>query len=230
MSASGPTRSPINVVDLRQAKQPDGSIKTTAKVTARENLGLGDMDIASPDTMLLGETRTVRLRLSPSQQIASATPVPAPGKTPDLPSFVFRFGGNIDLYLVMYAELRTLAFDVDKTGPVRRDISSTTPAVWDWIISPRSPGQQALAIEISIPAVVNGVGSELATLQDVPLVVNVQSPAPTRVPLAERVGESITNNAGAIIVALIGLVGTLVGVLVKLRTDEAKDAGKKSRK
>jgi hypothetical protein len=224
-----PTNSPITIIDLSQTKQPDGSIKTTAQVTAQENLGLGQMEIASPGTMLMGETRTIRLRVSPSQQIASATSVPAPGKTPDLPAFVYKFGGNIDLYPIMFAELRTLSFDVDKQGPIRRDVTPNTPAIWDWIVSPRSPGRQELAIEISIPAVINGVDSQLSTLQDVPIAIEVQSPVPTPVPLSERIGESLVANSGAIIVALIGLVGTLVGILMKMRSDQDKDAKKRKK-
>ncbi len=224
-----PTNSPITIIDLNQTKQPDGSIKITGQVTAQDNLGLGQMEVASPDTMLMGETRTIRLRVSPSQQIASATSVPAPGKTPDLPAFVYKFGGNIDLYPVMFAELRTLSFDVDKTGVIRRDVTPNTTAVWDWIVSPRSPGRQELAIEISIPAVIDGVDSQLSTLQDVPIAIQVQSPVPTPVPLNERIGESLAANSGAIIVALIGLVGTLVGILVKMRSDQDKDTKKRKK-
>jgi len=226
----GPTRAPITVVDIQQSKQPDGSIKTTANVTAEDNLGIGQMEVASPDTMLMGETRTIRLRISPSTALASSTPVAAPGKTPDLPNFVYRFSGNVQLYPVMIAELRTLAFEVDKPGPIRRGITPNIPATWDWIIGPRSPGRQELAIEISIPAVVNGVDSELTTLQDVPIAIVVQSPTPTPVSVATRLGESITNNASAIVVALIGLIGTLIGILVKMKSDQDKAAPKKSKR
>ena len=228
--AAGPTNSPITVVNLQQNRQPDGSIKTTASVTAQENLGLGQMEVASPETMLMGETRAIRLRISPAASIASSTPIAAPGKTPDLPKFVYKFGGNVDLYPIMIAELRTLSFQVDKPGPIRRDVTPNIPVTWDWLVSPRSPGQQDLAIEISIPAVINGVDSELTTLQDVPLMIQVQSPAPTQVPFGERLGESLVNNSGAIIVALIGLVGTLIGILVKMRADQDKAAPKKSKR
>jgi len=54
----------------------------------------------------------------------------------------------------------------------------------------------------------------------------VQTPTPTPVPFGEQLGESIVNNSGAIIVALIGLIGTLVGILVKMRSDQDKDAKK----
>jgi hypothetical protein len=226
----GPTRSPIKVMDIQQNRQPDGSIRTTASVTAQDNLGLGQMEIASPDTMLMGETRTIRLRISPATSLASGTPIAAPGKIPDLPNFVYKFGGNVNLYPIMIAELRTLSFDVDKPGPIRRDVSPSVPVTWDWLVSPRSTGRQELAIEISIPAVINGVDSELSTLQDVPVAIVVQSPTPTPVPLGDRLGESIANNSGAILVALIGLIGTLVGILVKMRSDQDRGAPKKSRK
>jgi len=227
---TGPTRAPITVVNLQQAKQPDGSVKTTAKVTAEDNLGLGQMEVASPDTMLMGETRTIRLQISPATQLVSSTPVAAPGKTPDLPKFVYRFSGNVQLYPVMIAELRSLSFKVDRPGPIRRDLSPNVQAVWDWLVSPLSPGRQELAIEISIPAVINGIDSQLNTLQDVPVTIIVQTPAPTPVPLSDQLATSIANNAGAIVVALIGLIGTLVGILVKLRSDRDKDAPKKPRK
>lgn len=227
---SGPTRSPIAVVDVRQSRDVNGNIKTTASVTTQDNLGLGQMEVASPETMLMGEARTISLRVSPAQQLASSTPVASPGKTPDLPKFVYKFGGNIELYPIMIAELRTLSFDVDQKGPIRREVSPNVPATWNWIVSPRSPGRQDLAIEISIPAVINGVDSELSTLQDLPIEIVVQMPTPTPVPLADRLGESVASNSGAIIVALIGLIGTLVGVLVKVRSDQGKAARKRSKR
>lgn len=227
---TGPTAAPITIVNLQQARQPDGSVKTTANVNAPDNLGLGEMNLASPDTMLMGETRTIRLQMSPAGQLASTTPVASPGKTPNLPQFVYKFGGNIQLYAVMIAELRTLSFDVDKPGPIRRDLSPTVPATWDWIVRPRSPGRQQLAIEISVPAVIGGIDSQLTTLQDVPIEILVQAPTPTPVPLTERLADSITNNAGAIVVALIGLIGTLTGILIKMRSDQDKSEHKTPRR
>jgi hypothetical protein len=222
----GATPVPIKVEDVKQAKLADGSIRTTANVTA-DNLGLGQMEIASPETMLLGETRTIRLRIAPAQQVASGTPVAAPGKSPDLPNFVYKFTGNIQLYPVMVAELRTLSFDVDKKGQIRREIKPNVEVLWDWLISPRKVGRQELAIEISIPAVVNGIDSELMTLQDLPIAIVVQEPPPPST--WDRISESIADNAGAIIVALIGLIGTLIGIVYKLRSDQGSAGSKKSK-
>ena len=234
--AGGPTRAPIAVQDIAQGTpQPDGTVHTTARVTAEGDLGLGQIDLAYPDKMFLNETATIVLRISPAQQLTSLTPVPVPVKTPDLPSFVYKFSGNIQLYPMMIAELRALQFTIDKPGPIRRNIeSSNTTIEWRWLSSPRATGRQDLAIELSIPTIVNGVLSELSTsvLQDLTLVIQVQPPAPTPPPpFLTRVGDSIVNNMGAIAVALIGLIGTLIGILVKTRSDQEKaGAAKKAKK
>jgi hypothetical protein len=221
-----PARSSIALTNVQQNKQPDGSVRTTAKINVQDNLGVGQMDIASPDTMPMGESRTIRLKVAPAEQFAALTPAPAPGKTPDLPQFVYRFSGNVQLYPVMIAELRALAFTIDRTGPQRRDVKLTEPVTWDWIVSPRSQGRQDLSIEISIPGVVNGVYSEMSTsvLQNIPVAIQVQPPAPTATPiptpapgLDAQVRDSIIANSGAILAALIGLVGTLVGIFIKMK-------------
>jgi hypothetical protein len=223
-----PTRSAIALANVKQTTQTDGTVRTTASVSVQENLGVGQMELASPDTMHIGEARTIRLKLSPAEQLTSLTPVPAPGKTPDLPPFTWRFSGNVQLYPIMIAELRALTFDIDRPGPQRRDVQANAPITWDWIINPRSVGQQELSIEISSPVVVNGADTQMSTsvLQNLPIIVQVQPVAPTPAPsFTDRVGESIVNNSGAIIIALIGLLGTIIGILVKMNSESPK--GKK---
>jgi len=222
------TRAPIRVQDIKTNTQADGSVNTTAQVTAN-NLGLGQIDVSYRDSMRIGESQTLRLRISPAQQLVSLTPVAAPGKTPDLPQFVFKFGGNIDIYPLMIAEIRTLKFDVTPSGPIKRSVDPKSEIIWDWIFSPRETGRQDLFVEISIPAVINGVDST-QVLQDLPLVIQVQSPTPTPAPLTNQIGASIANNAGAIIVALIGLIGTVIGLMYKAKSDQAKAEPKHSKK
>ena len=222
------TRSAIRVQDIQTNTQANGSVSTTAQVTA-DNLGLGQIEVSYHDTMLISESQTLRLRISPAQQLVSLTPVAAPGKTPDLPQFVYKFGGNIDIYPLMIAEIRALKFDVTPSGPVKRTVDPKSAIIWDWIVSPRETGRQDLFIEISIPAVINGVDFT-QVLQDLPLVIQVQTPTPTPVPLTNRIGESIANNASAIIVALIGLIGTVIGLVYKARSDQAKTDSTKSKK
>lgn len=223
--APAATSSAIRVQDIQTTTQANGAASTTAQVTAN-NLGLGQIDVSYRDTMRIGESQTLRLRISPAQQLAALTPVAAPGKTPELPQFVYKFGGNIEIYPLMIAEIRALKFDVTPPGSLKRAIDPISIVTWDWIISPRETGRQDLFIEISIPAVINGADTT-QVLQDLPLVITVQAPTPTPAPLSNRIGDALVNNLGAIIVALIGLIGTLIGLLYKAKADQAKTESKK---
>ncbi len=228
-----PVRSPVKpaapglaVQDAKTKKQTDGSLVTTAQVSA-ENLGLGEINLAYPETMLMNESRTIRLKLAPAQQLAAITPVAKPAKTPDLPSFVYKFGGNIDLYPLMIAELHAIKFDVKPAGPQRRNVDPTKEVTWDWVISPLAAGHQEVSIELSIPAVVNGVESQLSTdvLKNLAFTIDVQAVQPS---LWSRILDSIAGNAGAILVALIGLLGTILGIVAKMQAD--KKSARASRK
>lgn len=219
-STPAATSSAIRVQDIKTSTLANGSSSTTAQVTAN-NLGLGQLEVSYRDSMRIGESQTLRLRISPAQQLVSLTPVAAPGKTPDLPQFVYKFGGNIDIYPLMIAEIRALKFDVTPSGPLKRSVDPKSEIIWDWIISPRETGRQDLFIEISIPAVINGIDST-QVLQDLPAAIQVESPTPTPVPLANRIGESMANNSGAILVALIGLFGTIIGLLYKANSDSKR--------
>jgi hypothetical protein len=105
----------IAMLNITQEKMADGSIRTTASVAAPDNLGLGQVELAYPETMGMDESATVALKLSPAAQLVSLTPIAAPGKTPDVPAFVYRFSGNVQLYPMMYAELRAVSFDLDQS-------------------------------------------------------------------------------------------------------------------
>jgi hypothetical protein len=221
-TAPAPTTQSMSVRDVKHARQPDGSVVTTANITAPENLGVGQIELASPDAMLLNETRTIRLRLSPAQQLVSLTPVAAPGKTPDVPNFVYRFSGSVQLYPVMFAELRALSFDLDQKGPVRRVVESNKPVEWVWVVQPRAVGRQELTVELSIPMIVNGVNTEMSTqvLQDLTAAIQVaaQPTAPTPTPrsIADRVSDSIVEHSGALLASVIGVFGAILGGIFAL--------------
>ena len=227
-TASAPTPQAMTVQNVKQAKQPDGNVLTTANITAPENLGIGQTELAAPDAMMLSETRTIRLRLSPAPQLVALTPVAAPGKTPDLPNFVYRFSGNVQLYPVMFAELRALTFDMDQKGPVRRIVESNKPVEWAWVVRPLAAGRQELTVELTIPMIVNGVNTEMSThvLQDLTVAIQVaaQPPAPTQTPrsAADRIADSMIENSGALLAALIGVVGAILGGIFALLRRKSK--------
>jgi hypothetical protein len=214
------------VQNVKKGKQPDGSNLTTANITAPDNLGVGQIELGSPDAMLLSETRTIRLRLSPALQLVALTPVAAPGKTPDIPNFMYRFSGNVQLYPIMYAELRALTFEIDQKGPVRRIVESNKPVEWVWVVRPLAAGRQELTIELSIPMIVNGVNTEMSThvLQDLTVALQVAAqptmpaPLPTATPksVGDRIGDSMVEHSGALLASIIGVVGALIGGIFAL--------------
>jgi len=225
-SSPQPTPGGIAVLNIAQEKLADGSVRTTASIVAPDNLGLGQMELAYPETLSLGESATVALKLSPAAQLVSLTPVAAPGKTPDVPAFVYKFSGNVQLYPLMYAELRALGVEIDQRGPIRRIVESSKPVEWRWVVRPLAIGRQELVLELSIPVIIGGVTSELSThvLQDLRLTILVNAPlgatavtpAPAATParsLAQRVADSMIDNTGALAAAVIGICGTLLTVL-----------------
>ncbi len=207
----------LDVKNVNQTKQAN-EVTKTASITTAQNLGIGQIDLSYPETMIVGESRAVHLRLSPAQQLVSSSKEPAKNKLPNAPNFVYKFSGNVDLYPVMNAQLIALGFDVNPSGRVQQVVDNTSPANWSWVIKAIEAGQQELSLNISIPAVVNGVDSELSkTLQDLSIVITVQ---PKPVSLTDQILQSIANNSGAIVVALIGLLGTIIGIIVKRRAEK----------
>lgn len=229
--ASGPTSAPtssapnaaLDVKNINQTKQAN-EVTKTANITTAQNLGLGQIELSYPDTMLVGESRTVHLRLSPAQQLVTSSKEAPKKNLPNAPNFVYKFSGNVDLYPVMNAQLFAIGFDVIPPGRTQQLVDTSSPANWSWVIKAKEPGRQEMALTISIPAVVNGEDSELTkNLQDLSIVIDVKAQP---VSLTDQILNSIANNSGAIVVALIGLFGTIFGIIVKMRAD--KESQKKS--
>ncbi len=211
-------------VQNQKTESTAGGNRASGEIVTDEKLSVGQMDVAYPDKMQLGESRAVVLRVAPSGQLLSLRTGAAPGsaKASNLPDTVFKYTTKIDIYPVMLAELRAVNFDIDLKGPQRRDLRATDAVTWTWVISPRVAGAQTLSLEIAIPAVIGGNTAELSVLQSIPLSVQVDAPKPTPVPLGDQIAKSIADNAGAIIVALIGLLGTMLGLWAKGRAGNGK--------
>jgi len=215
----------LDVKNISQTKQAN-QVTKTANITTASNLGVGQIDLSYPDTMIVGESRTVHLKLSPAQQLVSSQKEATTKQPANSPNFVFKFSGNVDLYPVMNAQLFAIGFEVNPAGRVQQVVDTSSPANWSWVIVAKQSGRQELALTISIPAVVNGADSELTkNLQDLSIVIDVQAQKVAPVSLTDQILQSIANNSGAIVVALIGLLGTILGIIIKMRSD--KDNQKK---
>lgn len=224
-----PPGSGIVVKNVQQTTQASGTTSKIADIATSDNLDLARIELAYLETMTQSDSQRISMRLTPNKLFASLTPMPLPTLTPRPSSSVYNFSGNIQLYSVMYAQLRALAFAIDQPAQLVRTVDGSKEISWDWIVQPKSVGRQDLAIEISIPIIRNGTTTEITTdvLQNVPLTITVlTTPPPTATPqaLGSRITDSIINNSGAIFVALIGLIGTVLGIWVKARMDKEKNA------
>jgi hypothetical protein len=216
-----PTGPALTVLNIKQEKQADGSIRTTANVSTQESLGVGQVELAYPEAMQFGDSTSMRLRLSQGLQLAALTPVAAPARSTDTPGLAYQLGGNVQLYPIMLAQLRATAFDIDPKQVLTRIIQSGKTAEWVWVIKPTMAGRHELLIELSIPIIINGVAAEMSThvLQDLTVTIQVNAPIPTAVPtvpLSQRITDSMVNNAGAIVAALIGIIGTILAGIFAL--------------
>lgn len=231
VGAGTPTAAPIAILDLTQRIAPDGSIMTSAQLSTG-GLGLGALELAYPASMGLSDTRRVELTIQPSQQLAALTPL-AP-KTP-LPNAaqLLRVNDSVQMYPLMYAELRCLGFDIDPSGRQLQVVTSNKPALWAWTIHPRQAGNYEFSLEISIPVIVKGNEQTASTtpLKNLPFTVQVNAPvtttvAPTPAPnLFTKIGDNIAANFTQVLIALISSSGVL-GILFKYWLDRRAEKAK----
>ena len=122
--------SPATALDVKNVSQSKvaNEIVKTASVTTAQNLGVGQIDLSYPETMTVGESRTVRLRLQPATQLVTSGKEPPKKNLPNAPNFVYKFSGNIDLYPVMNAQLIALGFNVNPSGRVQQVVDTAAPA------------------------------------------------------------------------------------------------------
>lgn len=211
----------IKVQNITPAAGPGGSGLTLAEINA-DQYGVGNLEFACPETMLLKRSETVSLRISLSQNLAALTPVPVTNKSPDLPGFVYKPSGTFGVYPVMFARLSGPTFDISPaTDWIRYDLPKSDPsAEWRWVVKPQSEGPQDLLLQIKVPVKSNDIESEL--------IANIPRGQPLRINVQPRPfwPDMVTDNAGTILAALIGVIGTIgaaaVAAVLKNRFDSTK--------
>lgn len=211
----------IKVQNITPAAGPGGSGRTVAEINA-DQYGVGNLEFACPETMVLKRTETVSLHISLNQSLAALTPVPVTNKSPDLPGFVYRSSGTFGVYPVMFARLTGPSFEISPTTDwIRVDLPKSDPAAeWRWVVKPQTEGPQDLLLQVKVPVKSNDIESEL--------IANIPRGQPLRVVVQPMPfwPDMITDNAGTIIAALIGVIGTMgaaaVAAVLKNRFDRTK--------
>ena len=231
-----PTANPVEiaVLNINSEVQADGTVKNTADLSIAP-LGLGTLQLASPATMKLGESGVIRLTITPDSALVDLPKVTVPTVSASDPGYVLEFSDRLQIYPVMIAELKGVNFEIASDGRPEKPVTSSLPVEWIWNVTPKSGGKQTLILAVSVPVIVDQTRDVVSaqTLKNIPIEIRVevtatpipsQTPQPTQTPIPTltptplpaitRLGEQLIENASAIVVAIIGLIGVLAGAYV----------------
>ncbi len=235
-SAPTPDIGAIAVLQITRENKLDGTIRTNARLSTG-SLGLGALELSYPVTLPLTETRSILLKINPSSDLVSLTPVPATTPLPNSAPFLLRYNDRLEIYPVMDVELNSFGFDIDPKGKREQVITANHTAEWTWLLKPRAAGKHDVTLEISIPVIVDGIDRTMSTqsLKNIPFTIEVSgatgaNPAPTPAPLLSRIGDNLASNFTQILIALIssgGLIGFFIKYYLDKRDEKIKAKEKK---
>lgn len=121
---------------------------------------LGKMLIVLPKRMSVDDSVEVLLRLYPSEDMADKATLNY-GST-GIPSLYYKVSDVIQLYPVMFAELKAANFRISSDASYYRALSLEYPSDWNWVVSPTKPGQQLISIQLSTPVQIEGYEQQVA--------------------------------------------------------------------
>lgn len=183
-SGGSSTIKPVEMIvfNIKSQVQANGTVKYTAQLSL-DPLEYGDLQLTTPLKINLGESRIVRLVISPDSALSDLPRVPI--LSSDAPDYSFEYNNRIKIYPVMIAELSGINFRVNPNGPLERTVTSILPVEWLWSVTPTEAGKQSLLLNISIPIVIDQTTKEISVqpLQNIPIQVFVEVTAtPTLTP------------------------------------------------
>lgn len=167
-----------------------------------------------------------------------------PTTTTLTPEPLLHLNDDIELYPIMRAELVGANFDISSDGQPEKSITGEFETVWTWTVSPRSRGEQTLALIVSIPvriADASETSRSAMTLKsiDIPITVRTDAtptPLPTEIPsptptFGQKIRENVTSNFTVLLgAALTAILGSIAGWVALARyRDERRGFKKKVR-
>lgn len=223
--ANTPTASPVEmaVLNVQSELQSDGKIKKTADLSITP-LDLGSLQITSPATIKLGESSVIRLTIALDSALTGLPRVPVSTLEANDLGHVLEFTGRLQIDPVIIAELNGVTFDIVSDGYPEKPVTSSH-VEWIWNVTPKSGGKQSLVLVISVPVLIDQTGNTPSTqiLKNVLIEIEVEATA-TSIPLSVRIREQLIENVTAIVVALLSLIGVLVGVYVTYQNNRKSKA------
>jgi serine/threonine protein kinase len=232
------TPAKLAALNIKAELQGDGTVKTTVQLSI-DPLGVGDLQLIAPARIKLGESGIVRLSIIPDPAFTNlprVEPALLSIYAPDLaanPEYVLEFSEQIQIYPLMQAKLVGEHFTIVSDDQPLKPVVSSSPVEWTWLVTPKAGGKQTLILYISIPVLIDEKKEELSSkpLRNIPIEVLVEvtptpepsptptltptptsTPTPTPLPIARRIGNQLINNSSPILVAVFGLLGTILTV------------------
>lgn len=195
------------ILKIASLTNPDGTSTNTASLSIN-SLGIGTLELDSPETLDIHDTETVSLRLVLGDELASLPEASDPNGG-DLPADALRYTDQIDIYPVMNAELIGSGFEITSSGNTQKVILSNTPVEWLWSIKAKDTGTHSLRMVISIPVIVDEERDILSThtLQSIPVKIEV----------TETFGSKLAGAMPWLIPALITAIGGIIGFVLSAR-------------
>lgn len=185
--------------------QEDGNTINLASLSLN-SLGIGTLQLETPDEMDIHETSMVKLSLGLTDEFTSLPSEPAADTDSDLPPEVLKYTDQIDIYPVMSAELIGSGFEISSNDSSQKVILSNAPVEWMWSIRPKDAGSHSLTIVISIPVVIDEQRNILSThvLQNIPVVIEV----------TETFGSKLAGALPWLIPVLVSILGGLISLFI----------------
>lgn len=170
----------VAVLNIKTEVTQDGSSLTTAELSISP-IGKGDLEIVAPMEMLVGETRTVKVTITPENAVVGTA---TPNLTPTPHGAIAQIAATrqaqfvatqqaLEMYPLMIAELKGLNFQVLPNIPSEKLVTTDSVVEWLWAISPSAAGEQVLLFTLSTPVVMGQNREIKSTLQITSLEIKI---------------------------------------------------------
>ena len=212
-----PTKTPfptptslIGYAFINSEIQPDGTKKNTVDLSI-DSIGVGQLTLSIPSKMELGNTDIVRLSIAPDNSLSNLINISVSTQNSDTEPQPFQFTDKIDIYPIMQAELLGAGFDITSNDKIEKIIFSDRPTEWIWTIKAKDEGSQLLVVQISIPAIVDGIEKPISSpLKNVPAEIKV----------TKSFNKQISDAFPYLIPSLIGLLGVSLSIYANNQVKE----------
>jgi hypothetical protein len=224
----------LEVSDLRSVQLAGETTRTTAGIAFTDQFTAA-INVQSPSSMLLGESRVITLEIIP-EFLAQAS--------------------------MLRAELNAVKFDSVDDGYPEKTIIVNTPVRWNWNIAPKEAGEQEfflalsylndqgssvhwqnITLKMSVSIAASPTGGLTATLIDTPTLISFEitltpsltptptwTPTPTNLPEAtpthtflRKVSDDVAENPAPYLTVLVTLLLGLLGMYFQYIRKRDKD-------